>query len=71
MEKLKIYLDTSVISFVFADDSPEKQAVTCEFFDDYLDKYKVFISHLVLTEIEQTQNIQLKNNLKMLLNNII
>ena len=64
MEKLKIYLDTSVISFVFAEDSPEKQAVTCEFFDDYLDKYKVFISHLVLTEIEQTQNIQLKNKLK-------
>ena len=37
------------------------------FFDDYLDKYKVFISHLVLTEIEQTQNTQLKNNL----NNVV
>ena len=64
MDKLKIYLDTSVISFVFAEDSPEKQAITCEFFDDYLDKYNVFISDLVLTEIEQTQSIQLRNRLK-------
>jgi len=25
MKKLKIYLDTSVINFLFADDSPEKK----------------------------------------------
>jgi len=30
MKKSKIYLDTSVISFLFADDSPEFQAVTVE-----------------------------------------
>jgi len=64
MKKLKIYLDTSVISFVFADDAPEKQAITCEFFDYYLDKYNVFISDLVLAEIEQTQDDLLKSKLK-------
>jgi len=31
MKKLKIYLDTSVINFLFADDSPEKQEITIEF----------------------------------------
>lgn len=40
MKKLKIYLDTSVISFVYASDAPEKQNVTKEFFAQYLDKYE-------------------------------
>ncbi|HPZ10241.1 MAG TPA: hypothetical protein PL110_19280 [Candidatus Eremiobacteraeota bacterium] len=34
MRKLKLYLDTSVINFLFADDAPEKQRVTQEFFED-------------------------------------
>ena len=33
MKKLRIYLDTSVISFMFADDAPEKRDVTREFFE--------------------------------------
>ena len=28
MKKLRIYLDTSVISFLFADDAPEKRDIT-------------------------------------------
>ncbi len=67
MKKLKIYLDTSVISFVYADDSPEKQAITQEFFDDYLSKYDIFISNMVLTEINHTQDPALKERLKQII----
>ena len=36
MKKLKIYLDTSIINFLFADDAPEKRDVTREFFSEYI-----------------------------------
>ena len=36
MKKLKIYLDTSVINFLFADDAPEKRDITIEFFEHYV-----------------------------------
>ena len=64
MKKLKIYLDTSVISFMYADDSPEKQSITREFFEKYLSVYNVYISGLVLTEIESTRNAVLRRKLK-------
>ena len=32
MRKLKLYLDTSVWNFFFADDAPEKRDVTKDFF---------------------------------------
>ena len=34
MKKLRIYLDTSVINFLFADDAPEKRDATVEFFKE-------------------------------------
>ena len=64
MKKLKMYLDTSIISFVYADDAPEKQSLTNEFFRKYLSVYDVRVSSLVLTEIENTNNIALRNKLK-------
>lgn len=54
MKKLKIYLDTSVINFLFADDSPEKKEITIEFFESRLDTFDVFISEIVLFEIQKT-----------------
>jgi hypothetical protein len=33
LRKTKLYLDTSVPSFLFADDSPEKREVTIKFWD--------------------------------------
>ncbi len=64
MRKLRIYLDTSIISFVYADDAPEKQSITKEFFTAYLDKYDVCISPLVLAEIENTRDGELKRKLR-------
>lgn len=59
-----MYLDTSIISFVYADDAPEKQSLTNEFFRKYLSVYDVRVSSLVLTEIGNTNNIALRNKLK-------
>jgi predicted nucleic acid-binding protein len=48
----KIYLDTSVISFYYANDAPEKMEITRSFFAE-LQKgaYEVYISVLVLQEL--------------------
>ena len=66
MKKLKIYLDTSVINFLFADDVPEKQEITKEFFENFVAKGKfiVYVSDVVIEEIEKTENVKKK---KMLL----
>ncbi|MBN2536613.1 MAG: PIN domain-containing protein [Spirochaetales bacterium] len=63
MRKLKIYFDTSIISFIYADDSPEKRNITCEFLDKYMNRYEVFISRFVIAEIENTTNSILKEKL--------
>lgn len=52
MRKLKLYLDTSVWNFVFADDAPRERDVTKEFFD-VIEKeiYEIFISGVVIKEV--------------------
>ena len=66
MRKLKVYLDTSVINFLFADDVPEFKKVTKDFFENYvkMGKYHVYISDVVIAEIEKTKH---GNKNKMLL----
>jgi len=49
---VKIYIETSVINFLFAEDSPEKMKITQEFFN-IIEEYEVFISDIVLLEIDQ------------------
>lgn len=57
MKKLRIYLDTSVINFLFADDAPEKRDATVEFFDRIkVGAMNVFVSQLVVDEIERTRD---------------
>lgn len=63
MNKLKIYLDTSVISFLFATDAPEFSAITKEFFDIYSNQYILYISDIVLLEISKNTNLILKNQM--------
>jgi hypothetical protein len=56
MKRLRIYLDTSVINFLFADDAPELQKITKDFFDNCVKpkKYEVYISEVVTREINRT-----------------
>lgn len=65
MKKLKIYLDTSVINFLFADDVPEFRKITEDFFENYVkaDKYIVYISDVVIAEIEKTKSEDKKKQL--------
>lgn len=63
MKKLRVYLDTSVISFIFADDAPEYQSVTIDFFDNFLQEYDVYISEIVYLEINKTGDVARKNQL--------
>lgn len=52
MKKLKIYLDTSVISYLQADDVPEKMAITNELWKQIqTGRYKACISEMVLQEL--------------------
>ena len=67
MKRLKIYFDTSVINFLFADDAPQLRGATIEFFENFVNtaRYDVYISDIVITEIEATidakKRIQLLN----------
>lgn len=62
MKKFKIYLDTSVINFLFADDAPDFQKVTIEFFENFIkkDKFIVYVSDVVIKEIEKTHDNEKK-----------
>lgn len=65
MKKTKIYLDTSVINFLFAEDAPEKKEITISFFNNVISTgiYEVFISRFVIEEILKTEDENKKNQL--------
>jgi predicted nucleic acid-binding protein len=50
MRKLTLYLDTSVWSFYYANDAPEKKEITREFFDK-INNYEIYTSDVVIKEI--------------------
>ena len=58
MKKKKIYLDTSVINFFYADDAPDFKKATIVFFENYVVtlKYDVYVSDIVINEILKTSD---------------
>ncbi|MEW6103521.1 MAG: type II toxin-antitoxin system VapC family toxin [bacterium] len=53
MRKLRLYLDTSVWNFYYADDVPEKMEITKQFFENLKSgKYQIYSSGVVVREIE-------------------
>ena len=56
--KLSVYLDTSVISFLYAEDVPDLRRITQAFFEDYVrkERYLVHISGVVIQEIQKTRD---------------
>ena len=64
-KRIKIYLDTSAINFLYADDTPEKQEMTIDFFDNFIKTgvYDTFISGFVIDEIDRTKNVKKKEKL--------
>ena len=54
MKRLKLYLETSVWNFYFADDAPEKRTITRQFFERVHEgKYHIYLSEVVFTEISR------------------
>lgn len=65
MIKQTVYLDTSVINFLFADDAPEKQEITRDFFENFVKTgiYETYWSIFVIDEINQTQDWEQRQRL--------
>ncbi len=57
MRQLRVYLDTSVINFLFAEDAPDFRRVTVQFFKRYAKLYELFVSEIVLLEIARTKDL--------------
>ncbi len=67
MKKLKIYLETTIINFYFADDAPDKKADTIQLFQEMKKgNYEAYTSNAVLDEINEASE-QLRQKLLSLL----
>jgi predicted nucleic acid-binding protein len=54
LRKLKLYLDTSTISHLYADDAPDKEVDTNRLWDDcIIGKYDIYISDVVTNELKR------------------
>ncbi len=54
MRKLKLYLETSVWNFYYADDAPERQALTQQFFHSLpRDSFEIYASEVVIDEFNR------------------
>ncbi len=71
MKKAKLYLETSVWNFYYADDAPEKKDITREFFNN-IEKglYDIFVSQIVFNEFARADEIKRKE-LSILIDKII
>lgn len=60
-----IYLDTSTINFLFADDAPELKDITIDLLENFIkiSLYDTFISDFIIQEINQTDDMAKKNKL--------
>lgn len=63
VKNLKVYLDTSVISFLFATDSPDFRRITESFFTSYSNAYQLFISDIVLLELNKSTDGALRQKM--------
>ena len=67
MKRLQLYLETSVWNFYFADDAPEKQTITCQFFERVKQThYDIYVSEVVLTEIARASEEKMHKLLELI-----
>jgi len=63
----KIYLETSVLNFVFADDSPDKKADTIKLFEMIeMGRFIPYTSDYVKNEIDDTPDVDKRNRMNRL-----
>ena len=64
MKKMKIYLDTSIIGYLHQETQPEKMTDTHNLWKQIKDgRYNVIISNLLLVELSNNPNEEIKNKL--------
>jgi predicted nucleic acid-binding protein len=61
--KIKVYLDTSVLSALFDDRNPHRQFLTQLFFKN-IETFDAYVSEVILAEIDGTRDIQLRTKLR-------
>ena len=62
MKKLRIYLDTSIIGYLYQDTQPEKMAETQKLWEQIKNgAYEVFVSVLLLAELRNNSNEEIRN----------
>jgi len=67
LRKIKIYLETTILNFYFADDAQEKMIDTRELFDEIEQgKYLAFTSMSVIREISKAQDVKRKQMLELI-----
>lgn len=71
-QKLKIYLETTIPNFLYAEDAPKEREITKQFFKTILaGDYDVFTSDAVITEINRTKDIPRRQRLLKALDGIV
>ena len=63
MKKKSIYLDTSVISALFDNRTPERQYLTKLFWDQAIYNYNIYISKIVVDELNDVSDRSLRQEL--------
>ncbi len=63
MKKKGIYLDTSVISALFDSRTPERQNLTKVFWDQAIYNYNIYISEIVVDELNDVSDKSLRQEL--------
>ena len=63
-KKLRLYLETTIPNYLFADDTPEKRDITLKFWEEVKSgKYRVFVSDVVIGEIRETKDVSKREKL--------
>ncbi len=63
-KKLRVYLDTSVLNFYYADETPDKRDATVEFFSEI--EEEVYIAHISDVVLEEINKAPEQTKLKLL-----
>jgi len=67
---MKLFLDTSILSAYFDISKPLRQLVTVKWIKNNISAYDIFVSDLILQEIENNTNQDLKDKMFTLLDSI-
>jgi len=61
--KIRVYLDTSVISALFDERNPERKSLTEAFFAE-IGNFETFISEITVAKIERTPDMAIRSKMK-------